>query len=125
MGKVLKMPTQAERLSVVETKVQHVDEKLDELKTDVKDMHDCLDNTRDLLSAKLEKMQEEYRTNSGKFFEHTDKLHAEDVMSHGKLSERIGELEKLRNKWMYMILGGAAVLGWVTGHIDLIASFLK
>jgi hypothetical protein len=125
MGKVLKMPTQAERLSVVETRVQHVDEKLDELKTDVKDMHDCLDNTRDLLSAKLEKMQEEYRTNSGKFFEHTDKLHAEDVMSHGKLSERIGELEKLRNKWMYMILGGAAVLGWVTGHIDLIASFLK
>jgi hypothetical protein len=125
MGKVLKMPTQAERLSVVETRVQHVDEKLDELKTDVKDMHDCLDNTRDLLSAKLEKMQEEYRANSGKFFEHTDKLHAEDVMSHGKLSERIGELEKLRNKWMYMILGGAAVLGWVTGHIDLIASFLK
>ena len=125
MGKVLKMPTQAERLSVVETKVQHVDEKLDELKTDVKDMHDCLDNTRDLLSAKLEKMQEEYRANSGKFFEHTDKLHAEDVMSHGKLSERIGELEKLKNKWMYMILGGAAVLGWVTGHIDLIASFLK
>jgi uncharacterized coiled-coil DUF342 family protein len=125
MGKVLKMPTQAERLSVVETKVQHVDEKLDELKTDVKDMHDCLDNTRDLLSAKLEKMQEEYRANSGKFFEHTDKLHAEDVVSHGKLSERIGELEKLRNKWMYMILGGAAVLGWVTGHIDLIASFLK
>jgi len=125
MGKVLKMPTQAERLSVVETKVQHMDEKLDELKTDVKDMHDCLDNTRDLLSAKLEKMQEEYRANSGKFFEHTDKLHAEDVMSHSKLSERIGELEKLRNKWMYMILGGAAVLGWVTGHIDLIASFLK
>jgi uncharacterized coiled-coil DUF342 family protein len=125
MGKVLKMPTQAERLSVVETKVQHVDEKLDELKTDVKDMHDCLDNTRDLLSAKLEKMQEEYRANSGKFFEHTDKLHAEDVVSHGKLSERIGELEKLKNKWMYMILGGAAVLGWVTGHIDLIASFLK
>jgi hypothetical protein len=125
MGKVLKMPTQAERLSVVETKVHHVDEKLDELKTDVKDMHDCLDNTREILSAKLEKMQDEYRTNSGKFFEHTDKLHAEDVMSHVKLSERIGELEKIKNKWMYMILGGAAVLGWVTGHIDKIASFLK
>jgi uncharacterized coiled-coil DUF342 family protein len=125
MGKVLKMPTQAERLSVVETKVHHVDEKLDELKTDVKDMHDCLDNTRDLLAGKLEKMQEEYRANSGKFFEHSDKLHAEDVESHKKLSSRIGELEQLKNKWMYMILGGAAVLGWVTGHIDKIASFVK
>jgi hypothetical protein len=125
MGKVLKMPTQAERLSVVETKVHHVDEKLDELKTDVKDMHDCLDNTRDLLAGKLEKMQEEYRANSGKFFEHSDKLHAEDVESHKKLSNRIGELEQLKNKWMYTVLGGAAVLGWVTGHIDKIASFVK
>jgi uncharacterized coiled-coil DUF342 family protein len=125
MGKVLKMPTQAERLSVVETKVHHVDEKLDELKADVKEMHDCLDKTRDLLSDKLEKMQEEYRANSGKFFEHAEKLHAEDVESHGKLSNRIGELEQLKNKWIYMILGGAAVLGWVTGHIDKIASFVK
>ena len=125
MGKVLKMPTQAERLSVVETKVHHVDEKLDDLKLDVKEMHDCLDKTRDLLADKLEKMQEEYRANSGKFFDHAEKLHAEDVESHGKLSNRIGELEQLKNKWIYMILGGAAVLGWVTGHIDKFASFLK
>jgi hypothetical protein len=88
-------------------------------------MHDCLDKTRDLLADKLEKMQEEYRANSGKFFDHAEKLHAEDVESHGKLSNRIGELEQLKNKWIFMILGGTAVLGWVTGHIDLIAGFLK
>ena len=125
MGKVIKMPTQAERLGIVETKVENLDSKLDDLKLDVKEMHDCLDKTRDLLSDKLEKMQEEYRANSGKFFEHAEKLHAEDVVSHGKLSNRIGELEQLKNKWIYMLLGGAAVLGWVTGHIEKIASFLK
>ena len=125
MGKVIKMPTQAERLGIVETKVENLDSKLDDLKLDVKEMHDCLDKTRDLLADKLEKMQEEYRANSGKFFEHAEKLHAEDVVSHSKLSNRIGELEQLKNKWIYMILGGAAVLGWVTGHIEKIASFLK
>jgi len=125
MGKVIKMPTQAERLGIVETKVENLDSKLDDLKLDVKEMHDCLDKTRDLLADKLEKMQEEYRTNSGKFFEHTEKLHAEDVVSHSKLSNRIGELEQLKNKWIYMILGGAAVLGWVTGHLDEITRFLK
>jgi dsDNA-specific endonuclease/ATPase MutS2 len=125
MGKVIKMPTQAERLGIVETKVENLDSKLDDIKSDVKEMHDCLDKTRDLLADKLEKMQEEYRSNSGKFFEHAEKLHAEDVESHGKLSNRIGELEQLKNKWIYMILGGAAVLGWVTGHIDKFASFLK
>ena len=125
MGKVIKMPTQAERLGIVETKVENLDSKLDDLKLDVKEMHDCLDKTRDLLADKLEKMQEEYRANSGKFFEHAEKLHAEDVVSHSTLSNRIGELEQLKNKWIYMILGGAAVLGWVTGHLDEIARFLK
>ena len=125
MGKVIKMPTQAERLGIVETKVENLDSKLDDLKLDVKEMHDCLDKTRDLLADKLEKMQEEYRANSGKFFEHAEKLHAEDVVSHSTLSNRIGELEQLKNKWIYMILGGAAVLGWVTGHLDEITRFLK
>ena len=44
-----------ERVSVLETKVENISEKLVELKADVKEMHDCLDNTRDLLADKLEK----------------------------------------------------------------------
>jgi hypothetical protein len=113
---VAQLATLPERVSVLETKVENIDEKLGELKVDVKDMHDCLVNTRDLLAGKLEKMQEEYRANSGKFFDHADKLHAEDVVSHGKLSERIGELEKVKNKYtMYAMvaLAFAAGTGWL------------
>ena len=105
-----------ERVSVLETQVENINEKLVDLKADVKEMHDCLDNTRDLLADKLEKMQEEYRTNSGKYFEHADKLHAEDVETHTKLAGRIGELEKLKNKWtMYVMaaLAFAAGTGWL------------
>lgn len=105
-----------ERVSVLETKVENISEKLIDLKADVKEMHDCLDNTRDLLSDKLEKMQEEYRANSGKYFEHADKLHAEDITTHGKLSDRIGELEKIKNKYtMYVMvaLAFAAGTGWL------------
>ena len=110
-----------ERVSVLETKVENIDEKLGELKADVKDMHDCLDNTRDLLADKLEKMQEEYRANSNKYFDHADKLHAEDVVTHGKLAERIGELEKIKNKYtLYVVtfLAFAAGTGWM-GHLNL------
>ena len=42
-----------ERVAIVETKVHQIEEKLDDLKADVKEMHDCLDNTRDLLAEKL------------------------------------------------------------------------
>ena len=61
-----------ERVSVLETQVENISEKLIDLKSDVKDMHDCLDQTRELLADKLEKMQEEYRVNSIKYFEHSN-----------------------------------------------------
>lgn len=105
-----------ERVSVLETKVENINDKLIDLKSDVKDMHDCLDNTRDKVMAELEKMQDEYRSNSTKYFEHADKLHAEDVATHGKLGSRIDELEKIKNKWtMYAMiaLAFAAGTGWL------------
>ena len=41
------MVTVAERLGIVETKVVNLDEKLDDIKNNVKEMHDCLDKNRD------------------------------------------------------------------------------
>ena len=117
-----------ERVSVLETKVENIDDKLVDLKADVKDMHDCLDNTRDLLANKLEKMQEEYRANSGRFFDHTDKLHAEDVLSHSKLADRIGELEKVKTKWqqyVMVLLAFAAGTGWLSGHSINVPQLIK
>ena len=105
-----------ERVGIVETKVESIKEQISDLKADVKEMHDCLDQTRDLLADKLEKMQEEYRANSGKYFEHADKLHAEDQEAHSKLAGRIGEIEKLKNKYtMYAMvaLAFAAGTGWL------------
>ena len=105
-----------ERVSVLETKVENINEKLIDLKADVKDLHDCLDNTRDLLADKLEKMQEEYRANSIKYFEHSEKLHAADGSIHEKMDTRLGELEKVKNKYtMYamVVLAFAAGTGWL------------
>lgn len=105
-----------ERVSVLETQVENINEKLVDLKSDVKEMHDCLDNTRDLLADKLEKMQEEFRANADKYFEHADKLHAEDVATHDKLGSRIAELEKIKSKYTtyaMVALAFAAGTGWL------------
>ena len=117
-----------ERVSVLETQDENINEKLVDLKADVKDMHDCLDNTRDLLADKLEKMQEEYRLNSGKYFEHADKLHAEDVETHNKLASRIGELEKIKSKWTMYAMAAMAFIagtGWLSGHSVNLPHILK
>ena len=114
-----------ERVSVLETQVENINTKLVDLKADVKEMHDCLDNTRDLLAEKLEKMQEEYRKNSFKYFEHADKLHAEDKASHNALDSKIKELEQFKTKWIYLSAGAIASLGWLSGHSPALLSLFK
>jgi hypothetical protein len=105
-----------ERVSVLETKVENIDEKLVDLKADVRDMHDCLDQTRDRVMAELGKMQEEYRTNSSKYFDHANQLHLEDQSAHEKLAGRIGDLEKVKSKYTMYAMAALAFLagtGWL------------
>ena len=113
---VAQMATMPERVAVVETKVDAMIVCIDEIKSNVKDMHDCLDNTRDMLAEKLEKMQEEYRANSSKYFDHANKLHDEDIATDKKLAAKIEDLEKVKSKWtMYAMVGlaFAAGTGWI------------
>jgi chromosome segregation ATPase len=87
-----------ERVAVVEIKVEAINEKLSDIKADVKEMHDCLDNTRDLLAQQLKEMSE--ASNS----------------QHAELAGKIGDLEKIRNKYtMYAMvaLAFAAGTGWL------------
>jgi uncharacterized coiled-coil protein SlyX len=114
-----------ERVSILETKVENINEKLVDIKADVKEMHDCLDNTRDLLASKLEKMQEEYRIRAASFVEHVDKLHAEDQVSHKAMDGKIKDLEQFRMKGIYLTAGAIAALGWVSGHSSALLALFK
>ncbi len=87
-----------ERVAVVETKVDQIEEKLDELKVGVKDMHDCLDQTRDLLDKKLCEMAEQ--SNS----------------QHAELADKIKDLHATKDKWVKYALAAmafAAGTGWI------------
>jgi uncharacterized coiled-coil protein SlyX len=96
------MATSQERIGVLETRVEGINEKIDTLKADVKEMHDCLDKTRDDLGAKLDKMYEA------------------SCEQHADLNRKIERMEKFKDKWTYMAWGGLAVVGFLAGHIDKI-----
>jgi uncharacterized coiled-coil DUF342 family protein len=87
-------------VAVLQREVNHLHDKVDELKGDVKDLHECLDrnmlDTRDFL----------------------EKFQAESNKQHGELSEKVSGIEKI--KWMLM--GAAAILG-ATG-VEAIKMFL-
>ena len=101
------MATTAERIGVVETKVQNLDEKLDDLKIDVKEVHDCLDKTRDGLTEKLNHMYDA------------------SCAQHSALAKEISELKSQRDKWIWWAAGALATFGWVTGHADVLLQFVK
>ena len=98
-----------ERVAVVEIKVEAINDKLSDIKADVKEMHDCLDNTRDLLADKLKEMSE--ASNS----------------QHSDLYAKIGELEKIKNKWTTYAMVGlafAAGTGWLNSvHLPHLLKF--
>ena len=101
------MATTAERLGIVETKVQNLDEKLADLKVDVKDMHDGLDKTRNGLTDKLNEMYDA------------------SCSQHSSLAKEISALKSQRDKWVWSVAGGLVVLSWASAHADTLGKILK
>lgn len=88
-------------IAVLQVRFQVLEEKMDDLKVEVKDLHDCLDRSMEETQAILKDFQESNKK------------------SHDELAEKISGMEKV--KWMLM--GAAAVLG-ATG-IEAIQMFLS
>lgn len=90
----------SERIGVVETKVENLNEKLDDLKKDV-----C--ESKDEIKEQLENIAKS----------------AEDA--HTTLTEKITHLEKIKDKWFWFFTGAVAVISWALGHTGLIAKILR
>jgi archaellum component FlaC len=101
------MASTVERIGIVETKVENLNEKIDELKTDVKDVHDCLDRTRGDLTTKL------------------DEMYQASCTQHAELAKKISGLEKIREKIIWSTAGAVAFGGILIGHLDKVVAFLK
>lgn len=90
MNIAAKRVEQAEtEIAVLRVRFDNLDEKMDELKTEVKDLHECVDRNMEETKVILKEYQEYNKK------------------SHDELSEKISNIEKI--KWM--LLGAAAVAG--------------
>ena len=98
------MPTVAERVSVVEVQVANLDEKIDDIKADVNQLGVGI-------TQRLDQMYDASCT------QHSE-LAASIKSTHTELDAKISELQQFKQKWMYMILGGLAVIGFVSGHFE-------
>ena len=83
------------RIAVLETQVKNLDEKIDDIKAEITKLHDCMDRTRDELAEALQEFRQESSD------------------QHRAVSARLGDMEKLKAKWTYLVLGAVAAGGWL------------
>ena len=96
----LKMQTETE-IAVLQVQVKNIEDKVGEIKEDLKQIHECMDRnaeeTRELLKA----------------------MRSEDTQAHEKLASKVSALEK----WRWMMMGAGVVVGSL--GFDAIAKLLK
>jgi hypothetical protein len=96
----LKIQSETE-IAVLQVQVKNIEDKVGEIKEDLKQIHECLDRnaeeTRNLLKAMRE----------------------EDSQAHDKLASKVSALEK----WRWMLMGAGVVIGSL--GFDAIAKLLK
>jgi DNA-binding transcriptional regulator YiaG len=77
------------RVAVLETKVEAVSVKLDEVRSDIKEVHACLHKTRELIMEQI------------------SQLRTEENVAHKEQNARISALEN----WRWYIIGIATAAG--------------
>ncbi len=101
--RTIKMPAQTTKteIAVLQVQVQNIEQDVSEIKSSLKDMHECLDRnaeeTRELLTN----------------------MRNEDVAAHKELGSKVSALEK----WRWMMMGAGIVIGSL--GFDTVAKLLK
>jgi predicted nucleic acid-binding Zn-ribbon protein len=71
-----------------------------EVKNDIKDLHDRIDQVERHISARIDALRN-------------------DLMNHRKEDNVIGNTLKEIDKYKWMILGAAIAIGWIIGNVNL------
>ena len=103
-----------ERIAKLEAQVESIKEDVAGVKQDIKELHSRITTgNREIMDKLDEKIDELAKSDR--------EQHESLKTSMDKVKERVDVLER----WRWMIVGGAVVIGYLIGHLDLFAKFVK
>ena len=103
-----------ERIAKLEAQVESIKEDVAGVKQDIKELHSRITTgNREIMDKLDEKIDELAKSDR--------EQHESLKTSMDKVKERVDVLER----WRWMIVGGAIVIGYLIGHLDLFAKFVK
>ena len=103
-----------ERIARLEAQVESIKEDVAGVKQDIKELHSRITTgNREIMDKLDEKIDELAKSDR--------EQHESLKTSMDKVKERVDVLER----WRWMIVGGAVVIGYLIGHLDLFAKIVK
>ena len=114
-----------ERLAKLEAQVETIKEDVKELKSDLKEVHSRITTSNREIVDKIDDMQTRLEHKMQANAQISQDQHAEikkDVVQDlEKMNNRVSALEQ----WKWYVIGGAAVLGFILGHLNEIVKYIK
>jgi chromosome segregation ATPase len=100
-SRALSVKTTETDIAVLQVQINNIETKINDLKADLKEVHDCLDKNAEETHRLIKELQE---SNSD---------------SHKAISDKVSALEK----WRWMMMGAGMVIG--SFGFDTVAKLLK
>jgi hypothetical protein len=110
----------AERIARLETQVEGIKEDVAAVKDDIKELHSRITTGNREILDKIDMMDRRLEKKMTASADAAKQQHAEIQLEIQKDVKEISERVDILEKWRWMIVGGAIVLGYIVGHIDLI-----
>ena len=104
----------SERIAKLEAQVDGIKEDVADVKQDIKELHSRITTGNREIMDKLD--------------EKIDALAKSDAAQHQSLKSTMEEVKSrvdLLERWRWMIVGGAIVVGYILGHLEFFAKFIK
>ena len=113
-----------ERIAKLEIQVEAIKDDVKEVREDIKELHSRITTGNREIVEKIEAMdkrlEDKLNASAAAAKQQHQDIQDEIQKDVNKISDRVDTLEK----WKWMIVGGAIVIGYVIGHLDFFNKFL-
>ena len=114
-----------ERIAKLEAQMDALKEDVQEVKHDIKEIHSRITTSNREIVDKIDDMQtrleHKMQANAQISQDQHAEIKKEVVADLEKMNARVSALEQ----WKWYVIGGAAVLGFILGHLNELVKYLK
>lgn len=114
----------SERIAKLEAQVDAIKEDVVELKDDVKEIHSRITTGNREIIDKIEAMDQRLENKLNASAKAAKEQHEEIQVEIQKDIKEITTRVDVLEKWRWMIVGGAIVLGYLIGHLEFFKKFI-